>query len=168
MATIAREIETEADVEVPTDAPIEPSELDEATHAEAILLYRDSEENIRFAKGLQWKTMGGTLILFVLLVAGSHLIDRQEFFARLCVVVSVVLSAGSIYSISILQSWQNTERQKVDMLIGNFSNLFGRIYNLKSRSEANLHRYVLVSFMAVAILMGNYLAASLLMRLYQN
>ena len=32
---------------------IDPSELDEATHAESVMLYHDSQDNIRFAKALQ-------------------------------------------------------------------------------------------------------------------
>ena len=46
---------------------VEPSELDEATHAEALVLYRDSQDNIRFSKGLQWKTLGGALAIIALL-----------------------------------------------------------------------------------------------------
>lgn len=46
---------------------IEPSELDDATHAESLILYRDSQDNIHLTKSLQWKTLGGALAIFALL-----------------------------------------------------------------------------------------------------
>ncbi len=165
MATATEDIETDGSGE--TEEPeLEPSALDEQTHAEALLLYRDAEDNIRFSKGLQWKTLGGTIAIFALIVAACLATRPEAMFVKICIVLSLVVSCGSIYSLSILQSWQNTERQKIDRLIKAFSSLFASVYGLKSRIEANIHRYVLISFMAITILIANYIAASLLMKLY--
>jgi UDP-N-acetylmuramyl pentapeptide phosphotransferase/UDP-N-acetylglucosamine-1-phosphate transferase len=166
MATATERIDTEGDAET-GEPEIEPSALDETTHAEALLLYRDAEDNIRFSKGLQWKTMGGTIALFALLVTACLATRPETMFVKICIVLSLIVSCGSIYSLSILQSWQNTERQKIEMVIKSFSSLFGRVYGLKSRIEANIHRYTLIAFMAITILIANYVAASLLMKLYR-
>jgi hypothetical protein len=96
---------------------IDPSELDEATHAEFVMLYHDSQDNIRFAKALQWKTVAGTLAIFVLLAIGGFHSGKLEIFLKILIFISVALSAGSIYALSILLAWQNTERQKLRMIV---------------------------------------------------
>lgn len=144
---------------------IDPSELDEATHAEFVMLYHDSQDNIRFAKALQWKTVAGTLAIFVLLAIGGFHSGKLEIFLKILIFISVALSAGSIYALSILLAWQNTERQKLRMIVHEFSNLFHAVYRIKSRTEANVHRHILLSFMVATILLGNYVSASLLMSL---
>ena len=166
MATDKKQIEDDIG-DTPPPFEVEPSELDELTHAETLSLYRDAEDNIRFAKGLQWKTLGGTLAIFAALVVACYAANPVEIFAKTCIVLSLVVSAGSIYSISILQSWQNTEREKVEMSLRWFSNVFASIYGTKSRVEANIHRYILISFMAITILIANYLSVVLLMKIYR-
>lgn len=168
MATAAREIENDTEDDAPPAFEIEPSILDDLTHAETLSLYRDAEENIRFAKGLQWKTLGGTVAFFTLLVVACYTANPAEIFAKTCIVLSLVISAGSIYSISILQSWQNTEREKIDVTLRWFSNVFARVYGTKSRVEANIHRYILIAFMAITIIMANYLTIVLLMKIYRG
>lgn len=141
---------------------IEPSELDETTHAESLILYRDSQDNIRFAKSLQWKTLGGALAIFSLLGFAALNGERQEGHLKTLIVISWAISAGAIYAICILQSWQNTEREKLRKIVGAFSNMFRAVYRLKSRTEANIHRYILLLFMAITMLLGNYVLAKLL------
>jgi hypothetical protein len=51
------------------------------------------------------------------------------------------------------------------MIVHEFSNLFHAVYRIKSRTEANVHRHILLSFMVATILLGNYVSASLLMSL---
>tara|TARA_R110002110_G_scaffold406473_1_gene626659 strand:+ start:549 stop:1037 length:489 start_codon:yes stop_codon:yes gene_type:complete len=147
---------------------LEPSELDEATHAEALTLYRDSQENIRFAKGLQWKTLGGTLAIFALLGFTGFNSELREGYLKTLIVISWAISAGAIYAICILQSWQNTEREKLRKIVAEFSNLFHAIYRLKSRTEANVHRYILLAFMVVTMLIGDYVLATILTPLFER
>ena len=73
-----------------------------------------------------------------------------------------MISAGAIYAICILQSWQNTERENLRKIIVEFSNLFHAVYRTKSRTEANIHRYILLSFMPITMLLGNFVLAKLL------
>lgn len=151
------------------DAPefeLEPSSLDEMTHAEALALYRDAKANIRFSKGLQWRTVGGTIALFTLLVASVYFVRGDPMYARVVAFLTIVLSCGAIYSLSIHQSWQKTERLKVRKVVENLSNLSQEVFALKSRIEANIHRYILLAFMVVLIVMMNYVAFTLLQRFF--
>jgi hypothetical protein len=166
MAKNDRDTEDDIDDEAPTPFEVEPSELDEATHAETLVLYQDSQDNIRFAKGLQWKTMGGTLAIFALLGLTGFNGDHSEGYLKSLIVISWAISAGAIYAICILQSWQNTEREKLRKIVAQLSNLFRAVYRIKSRTEANIHRYILLAFMAVTMLIGNYVLATALTPLF--
>ena len=84
------------------------------------------------------------------------------------IVISWAISAGVIYAICILQSWQNTEREKLRRIVGEFSNMFRAVYRFKSRMEPNIHRYILFSFMAIMMLLGNYMLAKLLTPLFDK
>jgi hypothetical protein len=158
--------EIDGDTLVPFE--VEPSELDEATHAESLTLYRDSQDNIRFAKGLQWKTLGGTIAIFVLLGFAGFNSDQHEGYLKTLIVISWAISAGAIYAICILQSWQNTEREKLRKIVAELSNLFRAIYRIKSKTEANIHRYILLVFMAITMLIGNYVLATVLIPLFDK
>lgn len=164
MADTAEEIDGE---EIP-GFEIEPSELDEATHAETLTLYRDSQDNIRFAKGLQWKTLGGTLAIFFVLGFAGFNSEQTEGYLKTLIVLSWAISAGAIYAVCILQSWQNTEREKLRKVVAELSNLFRAVYRIKSKTEANIHRYILLVFMAVTMLMGNYVLATILTPLFEK
>ena len=67
---------------------VEVSELDEATHAESLVLYRDSQDNIRFSKGLQWKTLGGALAIYALLGFAGWNGEREESHLKTLIVIS--------------------------------------------------------------------------------
>lgn len=160
--------DTEDSLEEEAPFEIEPSELDETTHAESLILYRDSQDNIRFAKSLQWKTLGGALAIFALLGFAGMNGEYKEAYQKTLIVISWAISAGAIYAICILQSWQNTEREKLRKIVGEFSNMFSAVYRLKSRTEANIHRYILLAFMAITMLLGNYVLAKTLIPLFEK
>jgi len=143
-----------------------PSELDELTHAELRSMYRGCQDNIRFAKSIQWRTVGSTLIVFVLLVVACHFFNKDRFFVKIVTGLTYVFSAGAIYALSIYQSWQGTEREKVRTILDSFSSLARDVHRIKSRIEANIHRYILFAFMVIAILIANYLTVVLLMKLH--
>ncbi len=166
MATRLRE--TGPDRDEKPEFELVPTELDDMTHAEALALYRDAEANIRFSKGLQWRTVGGTVALFALLVSSVYFVRGDPAYARVVAFLTIVLSCGAIYSLSIHQSWQKTERQKVRRIVENLSNLSRDVYSLKSRIEANVHRYILLAFMIVTIVMMNYVAFTLLERFFRK
>jgi hypothetical protein len=144
---------------------IEPSNLDDSTHAEFMPLYADAQDNIRFSKNLQWRAMSGAIVLFVLLVLSCRLIDSGANVVNTVICASFLVSAGFIYSLAIFQSWQGTEREKIRKLVGKLSNLSTLVYGLRSRMEANVHRFILLAFMIAGILGTNYFAVVLVMPL---
>ncbi len=136
---------------------VEPSELDERTHAELLELYRASTDTIRFAKHQQWGTLGGTLSVFVLLGLAGDYASKTGFLFKLCMIISLVLSVGAIYSLVIYQFWQNAEREKMNLIAERFSNLTRHIRGVVTERERNFHRYVLLFFMMASIVLGNWL-----------
>jgi len=155
----------EIDEDDQEDFAIEPSTLDDSTHAEVIALYADAQDNIRFSKNLQWRAMAGAIGLFVLLVLSCRQTDSSSNFINSVICASFLVSAGAIYSLAILQSWQGTEREKIREMMGKLSNLSTLVYGLKSRMEANVHRFILLAFMIAGILGANYFAVVLIMPL---
>ena len=147
----------EAAEETSEELTVEPSDLDERTHAEMLELYRTSSDTIRFAKHQQWGTLIGALGLFVLLGLTGDYASKTGFLFKLCIIVSLVLSVGAIYSLIIYQFWQNSEREKLRLISKRFSNLTRVIFNLVSERERNFHRYVLLFFMIISIVLANWL-----------
>ena len=145
-------------------AEITPSEADELTHAELLCLYDDSERNIRFAKLFQWRMTAGTLAIFVLFALLAPQYGKDAGLTKMLTLLTYVVAGAAIYTLAIFQSWQGTEREKVHLIIGAMSSLAREIYHTKSSFAANIERYVLLGFMAGAILIGGFLALCRLMR----
>jgi uncharacterized membrane protein YoaK (UPF0700 family) len=87
---------------------------------------------------------------------------------KILTVLTYVVGAISVYMLVIFQSWQGTEREKIQLIINNLSSLARDVYNKKSKQEANIERYILLSFMCVAVLIGGFLTLSRLMRWFSG
>lgn len=140
------------------------SELDEKTHAEMQALYRDSSKAVFFAKGMQWKTVGSTLILFIALVAMAKFVSRDSTFVIYLKGILILSGIAAIYILFIYQFWQHDELRKLRAAGDRFSNLFKRVRNIKSRKESNVHRYTLLFFMIALILLSGFVAFQALLR----
>ena len=149
---VAEQIEDFEEAEV---FEVRPSELDEMTHAELCLLYRESADSIRFAKAQQWKTLGATLLFFGALMIIADYNRKVEVFIQGLAIVSFVLSAGAVYSLAIFQAQQNSEREKIRAACQHFSNLCRDIRALKPSKESSVFRCILLAFMIITILIGN-------------
>lgn len=135
---------------------IEPSDLDELTHAEMLEFYHASADQIRFAKHQQWATLGGTLALFVLLGLIGGQAFKAGFLFKMTLIISLVLSVGAIYSLIIYQFWQNSEREKMALIASRLSNLARLVRGVVTDRERNVHRYVLLFFMVATIVLANW------------
>jgi hypothetical protein len=144
------------------------SEVDELTHAELLCMYQDSEQNIRFSKLIQWRTTGGTLFIFIIFAVLALYHTKSGDMIKILTVLTYVVGAISVYMLVIFQSWQGTEREKIQLIINNLSSLARDVYNKKSKQEANIERYILLSFMCVAVLIGGFLTLSRLMRWFSG
>lgn len=132
-----------------------PSELDDLTHAEMRMLYAESADAIRFAKAQQWKSLGSLLVVFIGLMAMARFAGDNALLKNLAIAISFLCSGGVIYSLALYQTWQNTERHKLREIAAQLSSYAQAIRAIKSSREANVHRYTLLAFMVIAVLMGN-------------
>jgi hypothetical protein len=132
----------------------EPSMLDELTHAELSLLYKESTDTVRFAKNLQWWTVGSTLITFLALIGIARMVSADRVFTSQITGVVILLTMAVIFTLVVYQFWQHTELAKIEVISRNFSSMFTDIRRMKSRREANVHRYLLLGFMIAVVLMG--------------
>ncbi len=145
---------------------ISASELDELTHAELLMLYRDSAVSVRFARERQWKLVGAALLLFAVIVAIPELVDISAFGAKGLVLAGFLIGASAIYVLVVYQVWQNAELRRMQTIGGRFSNIFAQLGGNNAAREGKLHGYIILFFMIAAIGLGNALAALLLSRFY--
>jgi hypothetical protein len=144
------------------------SEVDELTHAELLCLYRDSEANIRFSKLLQWRTTGSTLAIYLLFGLMASYYAEANVMTKILIILTFLVGSISMSMLAIFQSWQGTEREKIQLVVGKLSSLAHLIYNTKPKRMANIERYSLYCFMCCAILTGGFFALSRLMRWFLN
>jgi len=151
--------------DVPDDFVNEPSSLDDNTHAEMITLYKESTETIRFAKHMQWWTVGSTLLAYGAMVGIAKLVGADKGYADLLTWVIILTTLSVIFTLTVYQFWQHTENQKITEINHHMSSLFGRVRYLKSSNEANIHRYLLLVFMVVTVVLGAVVSQFALVRI---
>jgi hypothetical protein len=133
------------------------SDLDEKTHAEMLMMYTECANSVRFAKSQQWTTTGGALAIFVALGVLGEFGPHYGFLTTAIVIISMVVSGATIYSLAIFQFWQQAERGKLNMIADRFSNVLRDVRAYLPPREANVHRYILLFFMLATILIANWL-----------
>lgn len=133
------------------------SDLDEKTHAEMLMMYSECANSVRFAKSQQWTTTGGALAIFMALGVLGELGPHYGFLTSAILIISMVVSGATIYSLAIFQFWQQAERGKLNMIADRFSNVLRDVRAYLPPHEANVHRYILLFFMLAVILTANWL-----------
>jgi hypothetical protein len=152
MAKKETEKASEAEAEDEAEEALVPSELDERTHAEMLMLYHEAVKTSRFGKVQQWRSMAiGLAAIFGLGVLGAH-VSEDTFLFRLSQFLSVLIGLAAVYLIVFYQFWQNTERDKLVRIMSRFSNLSRSIRGMSSGREASLRRLVVLGFMILVIL----------------
>src|SRR3954467_11676268 len=92
-----RTAETEEQDEA--EEPLQPSELDERTHAEMLMLYHEAVKTSGFGKLQQWRSMAiGLVAIFGLGVLGAH-VPKGELLFRLMQFFAVLIGLAAIYLI---------------------------------------------------------------------
>ena len=150
MAKNAKTTETED----ARDAPMTPSSLDQHTHAEMQMLYRETTETLRFVKTHQWKTVGATLMVFLALVFVAKFINAGPGLTRQFMGITIVTCCAAIFMLVLYQFWTHNEQAKINHMQPHMSSLFAEVRALKSKREGNIHRYLLLSFMIIAVILG--------------
>ena len=130
------------------------SELDDMTHAEMRVLYQESTHAVLFAKAQQWRTVGSTLVLYAVLIAIAQFVIKDPALLRGLQAIIIVAAPAAVVILIFYQSWQYAEQRKLEAVAGDFSSYFRDVRAIKSRLEANIHRYVLLLFMVVIVALG--------------
>lgn len=138
-----------------SEEDFQPSELDDLTHAEMLALYRESTRTILYAKTRQWRTLGAVVLAQIAIVATGHLIELTPLIHRTMIILSFLVSAMAISILVIYQIWQHTEMLKLRKITSYLSGHFNAVRRVKSRIEANVHRYILLGVMIVSIFVTN-------------
>lgn len=135
-------------------ADIVPSALNDSTHAEIRCLYVESTETLRFVKNHQWRTVGATLLTFLALVFIANIVQANVALTQKFMAITIVLTTAVIFTLIIYQFWMHNEQRKIDAMGEHMSSLFRDIRAIKSPREGNLHRYTLLMFMILTVLLG--------------
>lgn len=152
MAKAETERAPEAETETEVQEALAPSELDERTHAEMLMLYHEAVKTSRFGKAQQWRSMAiGIFAIFGLGVLGAH-VPKDDLLFRVVQFLAVIIGLAAVYLILFYQFWQNTERAKLVRIMARFSNLSRSIRGMSSGGEASLRRYMVLGFMILVIL----------------
>ena len=124
------------------------------THAEARILYAESTETLRFIKGHQWKTVGASLVTYLVLIFIAGFVNGAHALANKFMAITILLATARIFTLIIYQFWMHNEARKIDLIASQLSNFFRRVQAIKSAREDNLHRYTLLIFMVISIFLG--------------
>ena len=131
-----------------------PSSLDEMTHKELCMMHNQSSRAILFAKNIQWRTVGSSLLVFGALIALAFYGASDRNLVRLLGMLTIVLAIGAIFVLSMYQFWQFNEIRRLVEIEKNFSSLYIKIRDVKSKREGNVHRYTILMFMCIVVLLG--------------
>jgi len=167
---MAKDSKANENDEVDETEPFEnsPSDLDESTHAELLLMYERASESILFAKNIQWRSVGSSLLVFGAIIAIAFFGSSDEFLVNLLGVLTIVLAIGVIFVLIMYQFWQFNEIARIVELEKYFSTLYLKIRDIKSRREGNIHRYTLLLFMCVVVTLGAFVTNVVIARMIQT
>jgi hypothetical protein len=132
----------------------EPSELDELTHAELCLMYRKASDSLLFAKSIQWRSVGGAVFVFGAFTAFALFAKLDKSLTTTFMIVTILLACGVIFALLMYQFWQFNEISRIVKIEKNFSSLYIKIRDVKSRREGAVHRYTLLLFMCAMVILG--------------
>lgn len=124
-----------------------PSELDDLTHMELRLMFDRSAEAVLFAKNIQWRSVGSSLIVMAVFIALTMFGRPSDELANILGVATIILAGGVIFVLILYQFWQFNEISRIVELEKHFSSLYRKIRDVKSRREGDIHRYTLLLFM---------------------
>ena len=134
------------------DSIAEP--IDDEVRAELSLIYNKANDALLFVKAQQWWTVGSTLAVYATFIAIAKFINAGgPIIAKLMAMV-ILMTCASVFMLVIYQFWQHNELARIHAVARHFSPLFRKIQNIKSPKEGNFHRYTLLTFMIILVILG--------------
>ncbi len=136
----------------------QPSSLDEMTHMELRLMHQEASTAILFSKDIQWRSVGASLVVFAAIIAIAVFTSADKSFTSLLAWITILLTCGVIMVLVMYQFWQFNEISRIRKIERHFSTLYTDIREVKSSREGNVHRYTILLFMIVAVVLGSVVA----------
>ena len=124
-----------------------PSDLDDLTHQELRLMYDRASEAVLFAKNIQWRSVGSSLVVMAAFITLATFGRPSDELANILGVSTIVLAGGVTFVLILYQFWQYNEISRIVEIEKCFSTLYRKIRDIKSRREGDVHRYTLLLFM---------------------
>jgi len=140
-----------AAADAPEKEQLEPSELDDLTHAEYRLLYEEGARNVLFAKRQQWRVLEYFTLLSLALIGIGIVMPFAPDMARFVSGFLVFVGAALIAVLLMLQTWQNREHAKMAYLAHDLSNFARTARRLKPKTSSDVHRYIILGVMLLYI-----------------
>lgn len=128
--------------------------LGDKEHREALTLYRESTDTLRFVKNHQWNTVGATLLCFLGISMIAWMADADEALAAKLMGIAIILSCSVILTLILYQFWTHNEISKIEAIDQHLSPFFSKIRRHKPRREGDIHRYLILAFMISTIILG--------------
>jgi len=132
----------------------QPSSLDPLTHEELRMMHTEATTNLLFAKNIQWRSVGSLLFIFIGFIAITQFTAAADSSKLLLPSLIIMLCCGVIFVLILYQFWQFNEVSRIRQIDQHYSSLYNKINGLKSRREANTHRYTLLIFMITTVILG--------------
>jgi hypothetical protein len=146
----------------PEQEQLEPSSLDDLTHAEYRLLYDEAARNVLFAKGRQWRVLEYFTLLVVAMLAIGIVMPFAPDMARFVSGFLGLVGAALIAVLLMLQTWQGREHAKMAYLVSDLSNFARTARRLKPKTSSDVHRYIILGVMVLYVVVLCMVAVRLL------
>jgi hypothetical protein len=130
------------------------SELDDLTHAEMLMLYGEVSRAILFAKSIQWKTVASTLLVYLALICLARIFQLHLGLIRAMILGVCLIGPVALMMLIVYQMWQYNEirrRRRIEALLSSF---FRDIVGVKPSLESDVHRYLILTTMIGALVVG--------------
>lgn len=135
-----------------------PEPIDDGIRVELSLIYRKANDALLFAKAQQWWTVGSTLVAFVAILVIAKMTGAGSNFIGKLTAMIILMACAASFMLVIYQFWQHNELLRIEAVVKNFSPLFQKIHGIKSKGEGNFHRYTLLAFMLLVVILGAMIA----------
>lgn len=131
-----------------------PEPIDSEVRAELSLIYDKANDALLFVKSQQWWTVGSTLAVFMGLLVIAKLVGAKSGYVHALTALIILMTCACIFMLVIYQFWQHNELQRIHAVASHFSATFQKVHKMKSPREGNYHRYTLLVFMIIVVVMG--------------
>ncbi|OEJ64203.1 hypothetical protein BEN30_16975 [Magnetovibrio blakemorei] len=128
------------------------------THSELLLMHKEASINLLFAKKMQWASVASTLIINAGIIIISDL-PSSNLSSNTYPALLIFMTCGAVFLLILYQFWQYNEVSRIREINKNFSSLYSKINTLKSRREGDIHRYTILFFMIMTIVLSAILSS---------